>query len=317
MPSAASAAARLAVTLDLPTPPLPDPMQITLLTWASAPSGRVPRPSLRPSACFSGSESTSKLEVDAGDALHPANRLVDPGLEVTADRAAGGRQRDHHIDDAVGMDIDRAHHLELDDVTAQLGVDHGAQRLGHLVFGRHAIHSSRRARAALECRTTAPGGSLPVARRARGTDTGRGAAHPCSRQRGGRPGHGGARRSRHRGAHGLGPDTPDLGPCAAVVIGTAACDAAGRCGPCLLCERGALLGDAVRRVHRLHRDPWAGGRAPASPPSCAPPRRTAKVVTAPSSVPNFTWVLPQLAHRLKARPPALAMSVAQATAGAS
>ena len=61
MPSAASAAARLAVTLDLPTPPLPEPTQITLRTCARAPSGRLPRPSLRPSACFSVSESTSKL----------------------------------------------------------------------------------------------------------------------------------------------------------------------------------------------------------------------------------------------------------------
>ena len=56
-----SAAARLAVTLDLPTPPLPEPTQITFLTCASAPSGSVPRPSLRPSAAFSLSDRTSKL----------------------------------------------------------------------------------------------------------------------------------------------------------------------------------------------------------------------------------------------------------------
>ena len=49
------------MTLDLPTPPLPEPMQITFLTWASAPSGSAARPSLRPSAVFSLSESTSKV----------------------------------------------------------------------------------------------------------------------------------------------------------------------------------------------------------------------------------------------------------------
>jgi hypothetical protein len=59
LPSVASAAARFAVTLDLPTPPLPDPMQTTFETWASDPSGSPPRPSLRPSAVRSCSESTS------------------------------------------------------------------------------------------------------------------------------------------------------------------------------------------------------------------------------------------------------------------
>src|SRR3954469_23123694 len=48
MPSRASAAARFAVTVDLPTPPLPEPMQITFLTAASAPVGR---PSRRPRRC--------------------------------------------------------------------------------------------------------------------------------------------------------------------------------------------------------------------------------------------------------------------------
>ena len=38
---------------------------MTFLTWASAPSGSVLRPSLRPSACFSVSERTSKLTLTA------------------------------------------------------------------------------------------------------------------------------------------------------------------------------------------------------------------------------------------------------------
>src|SRR3954451_9321436 len=49
MPSDASAAARLAVTVDLPTPPLPEPTQITFLTAASAPVGS---PSRRPRRCW-------------------------------------------------------------------------------------------------------------------------------------------------------------------------------------------------------------------------------------------------------------------------
>ena len=43
-PSALSAAARLAVIVDLPTPPLPEATQITFLTCASAPSGSQPMP---------------------------------------------------------------------------------------------------------------------------------------------------------------------------------------------------------------------------------------------------------------------------------
>src|SRR3954469_13816204 len=61
MPSESSAAARFAVTVDLPTPPLPDPTQITFLTAASAPVGS---PSWRPSCCwrplFSWSVRTSR-----------------------------------------------------------------------------------------------------------------------------------------------------------------------------------------------------------------------------------------------------------------
>src|SRR6202020_1601559 len=55
----------------------------------------------------------------------------------------GRRQRDLYVDDAIGVDVDRTHHLELDDVASQLGVDHCAQGFGHLVFGRHGSHSRR------------------------------------------------------------------------------------------------------------------------------------------------------------------------------
>ena len=65
MPSAWSAAARLAVTVDLPTPPLPEPTQITFFTRASAPCGSAPRPRRCWSVCFSESVSTSKSTVTA------------------------------------------------------------------------------------------------------------------------------------------------------------------------------------------------------------------------------------------------------------
>src|SRR3954463_9776978 len=60
-PSAWSAAARLAVTVDLPTPPLPEPTQTMFLTAARAPSGSPPcRPSRCWSPCFSSWLRTSK-----------------------------------------------------------------------------------------------------------------------------------------------------------------------------------------------------------------------------------------------------------------
>ncbi len=53
------------MTVDLPTPPLPEPMQTTFFTAASAPSGRPfwPRPRRCESDCFSSGESTSNATV--------------------------------------------------------------------------------------------------------------------------------------------------------------------------------------------------------------------------------------------------------------
>ena len=50
IPSIASAQARFEVTVDLPTPPLPEPTQITFLTAARAPVGSPSRRPRRPAA---------------------------------------------------------------------------------------------------------------------------------------------------------------------------------------------------------------------------------------------------------------------------
>ena len=69
--------------------------------------------------------------------------LLDHGLlEVVADRAAGGRQRDDDLDAAVVADLDRADHAELDDVLAQLGVDDRAGLLVDLFACWHGRHVS-------------------------------------------------------------------------------------------------------------------------------------------------------------------------------
>ena len=114
-PSACSAAARLAVIVDLPTPPLPEATQITFLTWARAPSGSL-RPAellLEPGLLAVGED--VEADVDGVHALELGDVLDDGLLEVVADRAAGGGQRDDDLDAAVVADLDRAHHPELDD----------------------------------------------------------------------------------------------------------------------------------------------------------------------------------------------------------
>ena len=73
---------------------------------------------------------------DLGHPVQLGDLFGDGVFEVGADRAAGGRQRDDDLDPAVVLDLDRAHHAQLDDRAAQLGVDHGAQLLGYLILRR-------------------------------------------------------------------------------------------------------------------------------------------------------------------------------------
>src|SRR3954454_9602882 len=78
LPCTASAAARLAVIVDLPTPPLPEPTHTTFATRASAPSGSGPRPSFCCRPAFSLSERTSKATFTR----------VTPSRAPTAERTA-------------------------------------------------------------------------------------------------------------------------------------------------------------------------------------------------------------------------------------
>ena len=136
----ASAAARLAVSEDLPTPPLPEPTQMTFATWASAPSGSPPaRPSLRCSAPFSWSERTSK----------PTLTRVTPSSARTASATAVWKWlrigQPGVVSETVTsttpsvVDVDGPDHLELDDVAPQLGVDDGLQRLEDLLSRGHGL----------------------------------------------------------------------------------------------------------------------------------------------------------------------------------
>src|SRR3954454_454541 len=79
MPSSVSAAARFAVTVDLPTPPLPEPTQTMFFTAARAPVGS---PSRRPSRCwrplFSCWVSTSKPTFTSRTPSRPRRAVATP-----------------------------------------------------------------------------------------------------------------------------------------------------------------------------------------------------------------------------------------------
>ena len=126
----------MAVIVDLPTPPLPEATQITFFTWASAPAGSLPRPSVCCRCRFLLVGEDVEADGDLGYPVQLGDLFGDGLFEVGADRAAGGGQRDDDLDPAVVADLDRANHAQLDDRAPQLGIDHGAQLLGYLILRR-------------------------------------------------------------------------------------------------------------------------------------------------------------------------------------
>ena len=138
-PRAASAAARLTVTDDLPTPPLPEPMATTRVVGADgglllALGDVEPGPLHGPPLALG----VELGPLDARPSLTPGRdptRARTSALELGPQRAAGGGEGDGDDGGAVGAHLGRGHHAQLDDVAAQLGVDHPAQRL-HDVVGR-------------------------------------------------------------------------------------------------------------------------------------------------------------------------------------
>ena len=118
-PWVAMAAARLAVTEDLPTPPLPE---VTAYTRVRLPGW------------VKGMTGSAHLHV--GDALD----LTDLATRVRGDRvlerAAGHGEQYADGHGARLADLDRFDHAEIGDRTAELGVDDSAQSLTNCVFGR-------------------------------------------------------------------------------------------------------------------------------------------------------------------------------------
>ena len=125
--------------MDLPTPPLPEPTQITFLTARERALGQ-PAAAAEPllECLLLLVESTSKPTVTR--ARRPSSALT---LCVTAfskweriGQPAVVRETTHVHAARVGL-LDRADHPEGDDVLAQLGVDDAAQGVVYLFLGGH------------------------------------------------------------------------------------------------------------------------------------------------------------------------------------
>ena len=156
-PCWASATARLVVTLDLPTPPLPDEISSGRVFEPVCANG-ISRPSAWPCAWLwpalapaspcsvlrRSSRSSSVITVNSRSIESTPSSSVD-GLghalgDLVAQRAAGDGERDEDADDAVAVGSAAAQHAEVDDRTVQLGVLDRSQGFDDLGFGDGGGH---------------------------------------------------------------------------------------------------------------------------------------------------------------------------------
>src|SRR5579883_2132246 len=137
-PLALRASARLAATVDLPTPPLPE----ATATMASTPGTPPPRPRIPAGGacgCARGSPRARRAlggqyrghRQDPGQRLDRLLRRLAQRFET---RSALGIDLDRKGDVAVA-DCDARYHPEADDVAVSVGVANMPQRLKDLLFG--------------------------------------------------------------------------------------------------------------------------------------------------------------------------------------
>ena len=129
-PSAESAYARLAVSVDFPTPPFPDATAMTRVPGESemVRSAAVPAAQPRDERRLLLRRHDVEAEPHARDARNLADEARDLLLERVAQRTARDRQGDRHRDRAVVLDEDVAHHVELGHRPPQLGIDDVLER---------------------------------------------------------------------------------------------------------------------------------------------------------------------------------------------
>ena len=149
-PRAARATARLVVTDDLPTPPLPDEIssgRVFEPGWLNGTGRPVAWPCGCPCACAStvALQPDAQLlalvvghhrevELDARDARRAGAAAASTrDCDLVAQRAAGDGEGDEHRHGAVGPPFGAADHAEVDDRAVQLGVLDRPQRVDELL----------------------------------------------------------------------------------------------------------------------------------------------------------------------------------------
>ncbi len=132
------------MSVDLPTPPLPEPTQSTFLHLRKRPLWEASAPKLLRERLLLRVAQHVEVHVHVAHAVERRDGLPNGVLEVGAHGAAGRGERDRHVDDPVRADLDRAHHVELHDRAPELGVDHRPQRVQDVVFAHGPIVANAR-----------------------------------------------------------------------------------------------------------------------------------------------------------------------------
>ena len=157
-PCWARATARLVVTLDLPTPPLPDEMSsgrvldpgcgerdrptlgVTVgLGLAGGGAGRAVQLDPQVLALLVGHH--REVELDVGDAVECGDGVGDPILDLVAQGASGDGEGDQDVGGAGVVELGPPEHPEIDDRAVQLRILDRSQRFDELVVRDcHAVH---------------------------------------------------------------------------------------------------------------------------------------------------------------------------------
>ena len=138
-PRAANAAARFAVSVDLPTPPLPEAIASTRVVGRSEIvfSGPPATQPGREGRLLVGAHHV-EVEPHRGDALDGADEPLHLILERGAHRAAGDGERDRDLDPPSSSTHDVSHHVELGHGLVELGIDHRLERpQDRVAVGKH------------------------------------------------------------------------------------------------------------------------------------------------------------------------------------
>ncbi len=168
LPRCARAMARLVVTDDLPTPPLPRSRPAgrgssttgRRTGWLGPRRGRGPAGSRPwPRGRRGASPEGLALFVGHRGELDPGRRHTgqltdgfgDPPGDLALERAAGNGER-HEDLDGLAVDAHLTHHVEVDDAAMELGIFDGPEGLDDLGFGDGHVRSS-----AIGNRSSAPG----------------------------------------------------------------------------------------------------------------------------------------------------------------